>query len=75
MLTIDEIKNILFFLNSSNISGQQAITLAVLQTKLSNMLTRLESPIPPQTAKANAEELKGKNEVKKPVEIKKESKK
>lgn len=46
MLTKDEITNILFFLNGANITGQQAITMAVLQTKLSNMLKIEEATDP-----------------------------
>ena len=42
MFTKDDLNNILFFLNNSTISGHQAVTLAVLQTKITNMLKVME---------------------------------
>jgi hypothetical protein len=51
-LTAEEIKNILALMNRANITGQEALTVAGLQTKLQAMLRVVTAPpeIPASTA-------------------------
>lgn len=53
MLDKNDLNNILFFLNETTISARQAITMAIIQTKLTNMLKEIEEKekIPPTLEK------------------------
>jgi hypothetical protein len=44
-LTAEEIKNILALMNRANITGQEALTVAGLQTKLQAMLRVVTAPL------------------------------
>lgn len=47
MLTLEEIKNLLVCLSKTPITGAEAMTVALLQQKLSAMLTMPQPPPPP----------------------------
>ena len=44
--TPEELKNLLALINLASIKGQEAITVALLQQKINNLLTQIPSQIP-----------------------------
>lgn len=63
MLDKNDLNNIIYFLNASTIGGNQAVTMAVIQTKLNNMLKEIEEKekFPPILEKVE-EEIKSNEE-------------